>query len=231
MKNKFNIFGKIFIISLVLLTILNVSHAAPANNKTDETKNILLDVPFTSQAPFGNWRDPRQQSACEEASALMAVYWAGQKKLTPAIALKEIIASANYERKKYNNYYDTSAPDTVKRIFNGYFSFTNAEVKNIKSADDIIAELKNDKLVIAPANGQKLGNPYYTQPGPPEHNLVIKGFDFTTNEFITNDAGTRRGNGYRYKKDILWQALRDYPTGRREPIKKIIKDMIVVSKI
>ncbi len=229
MKNKLIISGKIFIVGLLLLTLANVSKAASVNNDTDNAKNILLNVPFTSQAPFGNWRDPIEQNGCEEASALMAVYWARQKKLTPAIALKEIIASSNYEQKKYNNYYDTSAPDTVKRIFNGYFNFTNAEVKNIESADDIITELSNGKLVIAPANGQKLGNPHYTRPGPLEHNLVIKGFDFTTNEFITNDAGTRRGNGYRYKKDVLWQALRDYPTGRREPIKKIIKDMIVIS--
>ncbi len=212
------------------LAISTLNQPSTSDSSLPKTqKNILLDVPFTSQAPFGNWRDPKEQNGCEEASALMAVYWARQKKLTPAIALKEIIASSDYEQKKYYNYYDTSAPDTVKRIFNGYFNFKNAILKSPKSADEIINELKNGKVVIVPVNGQKVGNPYYTRPGPLEHNLVIKGFDFTANEFIVNDAGTRRGNGYRYKKDILWQALRDYPTGQREPIKKIIKDMIVVS--
>jgi len=193
-----------------------------------QENNILLDVPFTSQAPFGNWRDAKEQNGCEETSALMAVYWARQKKLTPIIALKEIIAISDYEQKTYNNYYDTSAADTVKRIFNGYFNFKNATVKVPMSADDIISELKNGNLVIAPANGRKLGNPYYTQPGPLEHNLVIKGYDFNTDEFITNDAGTRRGNGLRYKKQVLWQALRDYPTGNKEPIKQIKKTMIVI---
>ena len=34
---------------------------------------VLLNVPFTSQAPFGEWSDPRHQDGCEEAAALMAV--------------------------------------------------------------------------------------------------------------------------------------------------------------
>jgi len=206
--------------------IIQTTELPPVNQE----KNILLGVPFTSQAPFGNWSDPRQQDGCEEAATLMAVYWAKNLPLNPTIAENEILSIANYERQQYNNYHDTSAPDTVKRIFNGYFNFNRVQVLNITSPDDIIAQLKNGKLVIVPTNGQLLGNPYYTQPGPLEHNLVIKGYDFSAGEFITNDAGTRRGDGYRYKKDTLWQAIRDYPTGDKEPIIEIIKDMIVVSK-
>src|SRR5437016_6068593 len=45
-------------------------------------KFVNLPVPFTVQAPFADWQDPRQEDACEEASALMAVYWAQEKTLT-----------------------------------------------------------------------------------------------------------------------------------------------------
>jgi hypothetical protein len=61
MKNKLIISGKIFIVGLLLLTISNVSNATSVNNNNDKAKNILLNVPFTSQAPLGNWRNPRQE--------------------------------------------------------------------------------------------------------------------------------------------------------------------------
>ncbi len=36
--------------------------------------SILLDVPFTSQAPFAEWSDLVYQNACEEAVLVMAIY-------------------------------------------------------------------------------------------------------------------------------------------------------------
>ena len=35
---------------------------------------LIPDVPFTPQAPLGNWEDERQQAGCEEAAALMATF-------------------------------------------------------------------------------------------------------------------------------------------------------------
>ena len=46
---------------------------------------ILIDVPFTSQAPFGKW-DAYHEEACEEASLVMIEYYLQNKKLTPQIA-------------------------------------------------------------------------------------------------------------------------------------------------
>ena len=36
--------------------------------------SLLLEVPFTSQAPFGNWDEPYQE-ACEEAVMLMLMHY------------------------------------------------------------------------------------------------------------------------------------------------------------
>ena len=85
-------------------------------------------------------------------------------------------------------------------------------------------------MVLVPTNGQALGNPYYRPPGPERHYLVIKGYDSRTEEFITNDPGTKRGQDYRYKQDVLFKAIRDYSSGYHEPIKDIRKVMIVVEK-
>ncbi len=194
-------------------------------------KIIKLDVPFTSQAPLGEWDDIRQQNACEEAAALMAMKWVrGESIVNPEQAKKEILNIVDFQVKEGNFNYSTSTRDTVKIIYKGYFGYEKVKVVEDATTDDIKNALESGSLVVAATNGQLLGNPYYTQPGPSEHMLVIIGYDPKTKEFITNDPGTKRGKDYRYKEDILYKALRDYPTGYKEPITKIEKLLIVVEK-
>jgi len=189
-----------------------------------------MEVPFSSQAPFGEWSDLRQQNACEEISAIMAIYWSENKKLSPQEAKNEIIAISDWEQKQYGVYEDTSVQDTVDRIFKKYFNYEKVKALNNVTIQDIINELKKSNLVIAPMNGQKLKNPFFTPPGPLEHMIVIIGYDYQTNEFITNDSGTKHGQNYRYKENILFEALRDYPTGNHKPIIDIQKNIIIVQK-
>jgi hypothetical protein len=59
--------------------------------------------------------------------------------------------------------------------------------------------------------------------------IVIKGYDPEKNVFITNDPGTRNGESFAYDTDVLFEAIRDYPTGYHETIRVIEKNMIVVS--
>lgn len=194
-------------------------------------QSVLLDVPFTAQAPFAQWSDPRQQDACEEAVSLMAVKWAKSEKIAGREeARAEILAITQFEQEKYNGERDTSAQDTAKRIINDYYQYPQAQVLTVNSAQDLIDQLRLGHLVIVPANGRALGNPYFTQPGPERHMLVIKGFNLKTSEFITNDPGVRQGENYRYPINVLFNAIRDYPTGSHVPITTIEKKMIVVSK-
>jgi len=193
-------------------------------------KIIKMAVPFTAQAPLGEWSDLRQQNACEEAAAIMAMHWVEGQSLTPQEAKAEIIAISDWEQEKYGFYQDTSVSDTVDRIFKEYFAYQKVEAINDITLSDIIDELEQGNLVITPMNGQKLGNPFFTLPGPLEHMLVIIGYDYQTEEFIVNESGTRHGRDYRYDQDVLFNAIRDYPTGYREPIIGIPKNMIVVQK-
>ncbi len=189
---------------------------------------VLLNVPFTAQAPFGKWSDQRQEDGCEEASALMAVRWAQHKTLTAQEAEKEIIAISDFEQARYGNYHDTSVRDTVSRIFKQYFNYNNVEVQYNITINDIKRELSKGNLVLVPANGSKLQNPHYQPPGPIHHMLVIRGYDDSNHKFITNDPGTRFGALYSYDQDIVYGAIYDYPTGYHEPINQIIKAMIIV---
>jgi len=192
-------------------------------------KKELFDVPFTPQAVFGNWADIRQSNACEEASALMAMRWVEGRPLSLIEAEREIIAMADFELEAYGHFHDTSAKDTVARIFKDYFKYEGVSVRYSIGADDIKRELDRGNLVIAPFDGRKLANPYYTPPGPPLHMLVIRGYDDATGEFITNDPGTKRGEAYRYDYRVLENAIADYPSGYKEPSSRTETAMIVVS--
>lgn len=201
--------------------------ATPQQSQAEE---VILDVPFTAQAPLGNWADPRQQNGCEEAAALMAVRWAeGIQEILPQDAEKEIIAISDFEQSTYGHYHDTSAQDMVERIFMGYFKYDKIQAHYDITVDDIKSELDKGNLVLVPVNGQKLDNPYYLPPGPEEHMLVIRGYNNKTGEFITNDSGTKQGNLLRYPQEVVMDAIYDYPTGYHEPVKEIVKAMIVVS--
>lgn len=198
--------------------------------KKENNKIVAHDVPFTPQAPFGEWSDLRQQDGCEEASVIMAMHWVKGEELSYENAREEIIAMSNYELEKYGSYKDTSAHDTVERLFKDYYAYDKVEFKEYISVDDILNALYAEKLVIVPVNGRKLGNPYFTLPGPLIHMLLIKGYDPETEEFITNEPGTRHGESYRYDKEILYNAIRNYNTGNHLEVVTEDKVIIVIEK-
>lgn len=193
----------------------------------------ILPVPFTSQAPFAQWSDSRQQDGCEEAGAVMAMAWVkDQKTLSKAEAKKAIINISDFELKKYGEYRDVSLEDLREWVFIDYFKYDAKKVRVVEKITlaDIKKELAKGNLVLVPADGRALKNPYFTAPGPERHVLLIKGYDQKKKQFITNDAGTRRGENYRYSETVLFKAIRAYPTGYHLPIKKVEKKMLVVEK-
>lgn len=193
-------------------------------------KVLIENVPFTSQAPFGNWSDQRQQDGCEESSALMAVRWARGQSLNQEEALDEILTASNYILDTYGEYRDISGQDTVNWILKDYFSYTNAELRKNITIHDIVEELLSGHVLLIPMNGQLMHNPNFTLPGPPRHMVLVKGYDSEKKIFITNDPGTRNGENYEYDYDVFYNAIRDYPTGYHELIEKVEKNMIIVKK-
>lgn len=162
----------------------------------------------------------------------MAMLWVKGEKppATTTGAGQTLLAISEWEKEKFGSYRDTSAKDTAGRIIKDYFGYDNTEVKYDITATGITHELSIGNLVIVPADGRKLGNPYFTAPGPERHMLVVRGYDPKTNEFITNDNGTKRGETYRYKSSVLLGAIRDYPTGDGVPMTQERKAMIVVRR-
>jgi len=187
---------------------------------------ILIDVPFTSQAPFGKW-DAYHQEACEEASLVMLKYYLDKKALTPAIAEQEIQKLIAFQIKKYGDYKDTDAAETVK-LATDFYQIKNLKVVYDFSKADLKKYLAKGAPIIVPAAGRMLGNPNFTAPGPLYHNLILLGYDGDT--IITNDPGTRKGRGYRYDADVLYKAIHDFP-GKPENITQGRKAMIVLEEL
>jgi hypothetical protein len=81
LNNIFFIFPLVLIIIATLFFKLSpVSSATLTVPVKTVRPNINISVPFTSQAPLGQWKDERQQDGCEEASAAMAMAWVGNEK-------------------------------------------------------------------------------------------------------------------------------------------------------
>jgi len=209
---------------------LSSPQPTPTPTKSASPNQILFNVPFTPQAPFSEWENSKLSNGCEEASVFMAMSWVRGKTFTQEEARQEIIAVSDYELANYGVYLDTSAKDTFDRILKGYYGHQNAELFYDISVEDIKDELRNGNLVLTPMNGQELHNPYYTQPGPLRHMVVIIGYDPDNKEFITNDPGTRYGEQYRYSEQVFFNAIHDYLTGEDLPLPPKRTAMIVVKK-
>lgn len=208
------------------ITAKNLSTIMPS---IDEL--IDNDIPFTAQAPFGDWADQRQQEGCEEASVLMAKMWLeGKDELDLHIALQEILAVSDWQKKEYGYFEDTSAFDTYERIVKKYYGITQAEYKENIQADDILFELQKGNIVLITVNGKKLYNSRFENGGPLRHMLVVKGYDPESYEFITNEPGTRYGGNYRYSYQTINNALRDYPSGVYKPITDESKTAMIIFK-
>ncbi|HMB65357.1 MAG TPA: C39 family peptidase [Patescibacteria group bacterium] len=218
------------------LGISNKDLAAIPRGDTDKpedesgSKILISGVPFTPQAPFGNWQDQRQQDGCEEASALMSVRWARGQNLTRQQALGEIKTISDFLQNKYGEYRDISLLNMRNWIFQDYLDHSRVRVEPDVAIRDIIRELGDGNLVLAPMNGQKLTNPYYTPPGPSRHMIIIRGYDPANKIFITNDPGTRHGELFEYNAQSFYEAIRAYPTGYHEPIPEVSRDVIIVEK-
>ena len=178
----------------------------PLKNKESIPTEYNLAVPFAPQAPFANWDLPYQE-ACEEASLIMAGYFFADKNLDNIKMDAEILKLVEWEKNKFGYYQDTNAKE-VAQIAKEYFGL-KAELDYDTTVSNIKNHLAKNKLVIIPAAGRLLPNPYFSGEGPLYHMLVIRGY--TKNHFITNDPGTRRGEGFLYKYDDLINAIHNWP--------------------
>jgi hypothetical protein len=195
----------------------------PVSVASNTTPSLLnLPIPFTSQAPTGNW-DTVHNEDCEEAVSVMAnAYLTGNTSQTIAAAQvdSEMNNLNSWEDSAFGYHLDTTAEETAQMI-EGVYGLQTKVVENY-TAQDIKDQINLHHVVILPVNGQEIGNPNYRQPGPIYHMLVIRGY--TSTDLITNDSGTRRGQNYPYTFNTLYNAGAnwDHSTNTIDQTKKVI---------
>jgi len=210
----------------------NAANDAPDINSTDSQNNnqsdnsppakYLLAMPFYSQAPNGNW-DAVHEEMCEEASLLNAGLFLQNKKLNVDDYDKELLKLKDLGERLVGTWVSTSISDT-RKISDTYFGRAiQSKIIDNPSVSDIEREVAAGRPVIVPLAGRDIGNPNYTPPGPIYHMLVVKGYD--ENFFITNDVGTRKGNSYVYKKNVIMDNMHDW---NAEDIHKGAKRVLVL---
>lgn len=201
------------------------AHVDEVGKKQVAPAEVFIDVPFIVQAPFANWDVPYDE-ACEEASIMMVHAFYQNQTITTQEQMKTAVDSIIFWGQENLSHFDTTSEES-SRYLTDKLGYSEDEVHVIydMTIDDMKAVLAKGIPIIVPAAGRELGNIYFQNPGPIYHMLVIVGYD--GDEFITNDPGTRRGEGYRYDQNILYSAIHDL-TDDIEQISTGRKAMIVV---
>lgn len=178
------------------------------NTITEKPKindSVLIKMPFLVQAPFANW-DALHEDACEESSLIMVYHYLNKTKIDSIEqGENEIKKMIDYETT--NQYGPSITLYDLSVIAKKYYNMNSGRIIEANK-EIILAELNAGKPVIAPAAGKLLQNPNFRNGGPNYHMLVIKGYD--KNGFITNDPGTKKGEGFRYSFENLIYSIRDW---------------------
>lgn len=184
----------------------------PAAAPAPAPAEFNLAVPFTSQAPSGNW-NPLFEDACEEASFLMVQkFYAGEANDLPIAATEEELQQMVAWQTARGLGPSIAAAEFLTFI-EGYAGLTGEIIDN-PTPEQLRAAIRAGQPVIVPAAGRRLGNPYFSGEGPLYHMLVLRGY--TADGFIVNEPGTRHGKGYFYPTNTLMNAIGDWNGGDPE---------------
>ncbi|PIR48239.1 hypothetical protein COU80_05415 [Candidatus Peregrinibacteria bacterium CG10_big_fil_rev_8_21_14_0_10_55_24] len=184
--------------------------------------SVEISVPFSPQAPFANWDDPYQE-ACEEMSLIMVHHYRMGTPLSRENAESELLALIAWEQE--HGYPQDVTLRELMEIAREYYGYQGARILPHPTAEELMVELAAGNPVIVPAAGRMLKNPYFSGEGPWYHMLVLTGYD--SKRFVTNDPGTRRGEGYTYTHTTLLNAVHDW-TGVKEDIAQGASAALVV---
>ncbi|MFA4995527.1 MAG: C39 family peptidase [Patescibacteria group bacterium] len=195
--------------------ILSEPETKNTNENSDQTKtateqslpdSAIIKMPFLVQAPFANW-DPTHEDACEEASLIMVYHHINKTNISGQDqGEKEILDLVNYEGQ--NGYGLSITLEQLANISKSYFGLKNPRIVEDVTIENIKAEIADGKSVIIPAAGKILPNPNFKNGGPNYHMLVVKGYG--DGYFITNDPGTKNGEGFKYKYEDLINAIHNW---------------------
>ena len=190
----------------------NITVAAAPSPSTSVTGGSLrLAVPFTTQAPLGDWA--KHQESCEEANlAQIHAYWTGDNSavLDPGIADRTINGLVNWQVKNWGSE-DDLTDVRLGQLAEAYYGYAYEVLPLTDQA--MHEQLKAGHPVILGVTTHGLGNPrypgyaaHYLQPGySVSHFITIVGYDGSS--YVLNDPGLTPGRGYHVEYSQLQFAI------------------------
>ncbi len=195
-------FGALIVIILVILAIVYLGYT----KLLPLAKN--LPVPFSSQAPAGNWAEP-WQNACEETSIIMIDNFYSGDTVTKTEAAKEILTIFTIKNKDLGVSKDESM-EKIANLINLAKLNWQAHVVVDPTLEQIKQEIVAHRPIIAPVYAPDLDNTPYPGEGPKYHVMVISGYDDAKQEFIVQDPGSSKGKDNHYTYADFYDAIHDY---------------------
>lgn len=188
-----------------------------------------INVPFTSQAPSGDWSEP-WQNACEETSIYMVSSFYANNPIKRDEAVLKIKAILKVKNDKIKVSKDESLATISQLIVDLDLPWTIKLVSD-PTKDILKNELAAGRPIIVPVYAPDLKNPHYDAFSPDYHVFVLTGYDDTDGVFIVNDPGTKNGEGLRFPYDTLVAAIHDldsknYAAGKKAVLFTEQKDLL-----
>ena len=192
------------------LVPIDLNTSAPADQPpVNLPAAVILPVPFTPQAPLGNWA--QRQHTCEEASLVMVNrYLQGDHSgslIDPSTADASINQITGW--KPAVDLTTQQVGELAKAHMGWQYKVMQADRLNMKQ------QLALGRPLIVGVRTHGLGNPNY--PGyrnhfeesgySVSHYLVVIGYE--SDNYVLNDPGLTRGKGYHISFDQLMHAIDD----------------------
>ncbi len=210
------------VVLLVIIAIgLSIWSTNTANQQTLPDKK-QINVPFSAQAPEGNWAEP-WQNACEETSVIMIDSFYKGSTLSKEQAKQEILRVFSLKEDKFESSKDESM-ERIADLINSTELVWQARVAVNPTLKEMKMELANNQPIIVPVYAPKLkSNPQYGFGDVDYHVFIISGYDDLWQQFIVKDPGSSRGNNQRYSYEEVMNAIHDflpsdYDNGRKAVI-------------
>lgn len=170
-------------------------------------QEVILSVPFSSQAPEANWKQP-YADACEETAILMIDrFYKGNRenKIEIQEADEAILNILKIKEAEFGPSYDESLTrmDKMVDLINSNWT---AEIKESPTLEEIKEELNEGRPIILPV--AYFPNPNYRSPLD-YHVFVLTGYSEERNTFIINDPGTQYGDGMEFEIPVVMEKIHD----------------------
>jgi len=183
--------------------------------------SATIDVPFTAQAPAGDWSEP-WQNACEETSIYMVSSFYADEPIKRDQAIARIREILSVKNDKFRISKDESL-ETISALIAELGLPWSTRIVYDPTEEALKKELSEGRPVIVPLYAPALGNQYYGSIDPPDyHVLVLIGYDDAEGVFIVNDPGTRHGAGLRFPYATFMNAIHDLNAANYKAGKKAV---------